>query len=178
MVQRVPGFERTVVYERALDRGQQERVPTTPGMKYQHYAPTAPVVLVHGSNDGGGGGGGDEEEQEFYARILHDVEETDKDSTGIYGCLVVVKDTVHSQQQQQQQQQELSWTESVRNGRHLVQVRVTSDQQLARHLFAAMRWLDEWPDMRTIFVMAVDCVGVGRSVMNRLEKAATRSIGI
>ncbi|KAJ2861902.1 hypothetical protein GGH94_004608 [Coemansia aciculifera] len=42
--------ERLRVYRRDFSSAELERAPTTPGMKYRHYSPTAPVYLFKGGN--------------------------------------------------------------------------------------------------------------------------------
>ncbi|GBF98575.1 translation factor [Raphidocelis subcapitata] len=50
----LPGLERLQLYAREFTDASLEAAPTTPGMKYRHYSPSAPVLLVELPQGGGG----------------------------------------------------------------------------------------------------------------------------
>ena len=61
------------VYRRDFVDAQLEQAPTTPGMKYRHYSPDAPVILIEPSGSGAGGTTDDDRVEAVHRRALEEV---------------------------------------------------------------------------------------------------------
>ncbi|KAJ2800464.1 hypothetical protein H4R20_004051 [Coemansia guatemalensis] len=147
-------FERLRVYRRDFTSAEMELNPTTPGMKYRHYSPTAPVFLFVPSPA----------QQELrQARLRQKMQELLVAQGGELRKIGVV--TVGDLQ-----------LETPHENCELVTWQVTDAKDLAHRIFALLRLLDENEHVDAILVQGVDEANEGLAVMNRLGKAASHHI--
>ncbi|KAJ2699254.1 hypothetical protein FB645_005375 [Coemansia sp. IMI 203386] len=145
-------WENTRVYKKHFTSNELEINPTTPGMKYRHYAPSVPVhVLIPTINVKG-----------------HDAMQKRVDELALDGCrkigLVAVK----------RADEELKFVEP--NKCQLKLRWVDNAKHLAHCIFGLLRELDESENVDAIIIEGVDEADEGMAVMNRLTKAATFQI--
>lgn len=141
----LPGLQ---VYRKDFVDKALEEAPTTPGMKYRHYSPDAPVVLIDATVD------------DFEQRWKEECSINFKDATKV-GLL-----TSRSNQNDNNTSSPSSVTvERISMG--------TSAEQVARGLFGGLRDLDT-RNVDVIFVQGVTETQEGMAVMNRLRKAASK----
>lgn len=124
-----------------------EEAPTTPGMKYRHYSPDAPVVLIDATVD------------DFEQRWKEECSIHFKDATKV-GLL-----TSRNNQNDNNTSSSSVTVERISMG--------TSAEQVARGLFGGLRDLDT-RNVDVIFVQGVTETQEGMAVMNRLRKAASK----
>lgn len=174
MVRAIPGFENTRVHRKSdLDT---TLVPTTPGMKYRHYAPVNAEVVLVTSNDLSTIEADVMSHKPRSFALLHVSNECplpfDVDMHQM--CSVPISATgVTIDEYSRQIGDNLAST--------FIDYRIspsnTKDNTtvLGCHLFKALRWLDEY-GLDIIYVPVVEEHGTGLAVMNRLYKAASRII--
>ncbi|KAJ2141620.1 hypothetical protein IW136_002214 [Coemansia sp. RSA 678] len=139
-------YERLRVYRRDFTSTEMEVNPTTPGMKYRHYSPTAPVYLFVPSDASSASCACQREKMhELLAQQRGKIGVVTVGDMGISGAdriVCVTKDAA----------------------------------DLAHRIFAVLRMLDEDEHVDKIFVQGVDESNEGMAVMNRLAKAASHHI--
>ncbi|RKP10105.1 DHBP synthase RibB-like alpha/beta domain-containing protein, partial [Thamnocephalis sphaerospora] len=144
-----PTFEHVLLYKRDFTDGQLEAAPTTPGMKYRHYSPRAPVILfelhppVNAASD---------------QSITLETETIQRQA--LRARLLAEADRLHRK---------------TGDASHLLGPWTRPDV-VARRLFDGLRLLDVQPGVRWILVEGVADQGAGVAVMNRLRKAAASVI--
>ncbi|CDS13880.1 hypothetical protein LRAMOSA06054 [Lichtheimia ramosa] len=140
----LPGLQ---VYRKDFVDKALEEAPTTPGMKYRHYSPDAPVVLIDATVD------------DFEQRWKEECSIHFKDATKV-GLL-----TSRNNQNDNNTSSSSVTVERISMG--------TSAEQVARGLFGGLRDLDT-RNVDVIFVQGVTETQEGMAVMNRLRKAASK----
>ncbi|KAJ1767987.1 hypothetical protein EV179_005650 [Coemansia sp. RSA 487] len=138
-------WKRVRVYRRDFSSTEMEMNPTTPGMKYKHYSPTAPVYVVRV---------GDQQEHQMQ-QVLTKLSEQYE-----WIGVVVVGDTIVDE------------TTLGMSCKAIVH-RVADARGLAHSIFAYLRELDETDHVQAIVVQGVGDAGEGLAVMNRIDKAAS-----
>ncbi|KAJ2160188.1 hypothetical protein GGF46_002450 [Coemansia sp. RSA 552] len=135
------------VYRRDFTDAALEAAPTTPGMKYRHYSPTAPVHLVAPAPA---------------AAQLHQMQKflDEHPELAKVGIVTVGGDGKSLRAEESQ----------------LVVHTVADARDLAHRIFALLRQLDEDEHVDAILVQGVDDANEGLAVMNRLNKAASHHI--
>ncbi|KAJ2713929.1 hypothetical protein H4R19_001999 [Coemansia spiralis] len=151
-LRRVGGaFERLRVYRRDFSSAEMEQNPTTPGMKYRHYSPTAPVFLLVPS-----AGAADAASRQLAQMRQALAQRPEIRRAGV----VTVGDAVLGPI----------------DGCSVVSFRVADARELAHRIFALLRTLDEDEHVDAILVQGVSDADAGLAVMNRLDKAASHRI--
>ncbi|KAJ1726486.1 hypothetical protein LPJ61_005155, partial [Coemansia biformis] len=152
-LQRVGGaFERLRVYRRDFTSAEMELNPTTPGMKYRHYSPTAPVFLfVPPASCENASGRQIARMRELLAQ------RPEIRRAGV----VTVGDAMVS---------------APHDDCSVISRQVADAKDLAHRIFALLRMLDETEHVDAILVQGVDEANEGLAVMNRLGKAASHHI--
>ncbi|KAJ2631176.1 hypothetical protein H4R22_002159 [Coemansia sp. RSA 1290] len=142
-------FERLRVYRRDFTSAEMEANPTTPGMKYRHYSPNAPVFLYYCSGSTG----------DAAANQLDQMQQTLGRLSGKVGIVTVGNPGPFKAPAVE-----------------LVEIAVADAKELAHRIFALLRRLDEVDRVDAILVQGVDDANEGLAVMNRLGKAASHHI--
>lgn len=124
--------------------GNEEDAPKAPGMKYKHYSPKQPVVLMEGDLED----------------WFHLLEELDQ-KRAAFGILAS-EETIAILQDRGACSTESCYSLGSRN----------DALQASRHLYAGLRHFDE-QDIAVILAEAYPLEGVGQAFMNRLTKAST-----
>ncbi|KAI3659248.1 hypothetical protein MP638_003276 [Amoeboaphelidium occidentale] len=137
-IQAVKGYENTTVYKGTMSK------PSTPGMKYKHYAPQhAQVVMIN--------------YEQFESKLNEIISSNVYNSIGVYRFY-----DVHIKQSQYD------------NGTRIVDHKVDSLKEYGKYLFHAFRVFDEVEKVECIVTHTVPLEDEGRAIMNRLQKAATQ----
>lgn len=175
-----PGMVTVQVYGRDMRDAQQELTPTTPGMKYRHYSPNAPVVALDVDNEG---------------IPLVDLLQREADaytstrSTPFSAGLMVARGSsllkrIEALAPGENVQEGVRWF-SVPLAVGKAQVYVYdmgahASDEAARRLFSGLRYLDEQVPggCAVILVETVPREHIGLAVMNRLDKAASERIRV
>jgi L-threonylcarbamoyladenylate synthase len=125
--------------------GAEQGAPLSPGMKYRHYAPNAPMTIISGT-------------QQAVAEYMVK-ESLRKVSEGKKIGLLVTNST-----------RELIRADL---GQKSVKIITFGDDEkiIARNLFACLRQFDKL-DVSEIYAEAVPNTGLGEAIMNRMQKAA------
>ncbi|PIA13482.1 translation factor [Coemansia reversa NRRL 1564] len=149
-------FERLRVYRRDFTNAEIELNPTTPGMKYRHYSPTAPVFLFVPSSI-------QDDLSTRQTRLKPKMQElllsegADLHKVGVVTVGELQLETPHENCE-------------------LVTWQVMDAKDLAHRIFALLRLLDETEHVDAILVEGVEEANEGLAVMNRLGKAALHHI--
>ncbi|KAG0089267.1 hypothetical protein BGZ92_005012 [Podila epicladia] len=178
----VKGMESVQVYKKHFTDVAMEQAPTTPGMKYRHYSPEAEVVLVEYIRPSTS-----KQEQENggattaqYSVIKNEIKRMREEGKSRFGILR----TSFSNS--------CASTASISvplNGASASSIYYTSDpsviefplgqgskpEDVARELFRGLRYLDS-QKVDCIFVEGISEEDEGLAVMNRIRKAASRTI--
>ncbi|ORX98141.1 translation factor [Basidiobolus meristosporus CBS 931.73] len=145
-IRAVPGFEDVRVYQRDFSDKEMEKKPPTPGMKYRHYAPDAPVILVEC----------DEGVEDTLQKIASEIQ----NASAKVGVLRTSSFPL--------KHRGLPVVEySLGDGNH--------PDQVARELFKGLRILDG-SGVKFIIVEGIKEDHEGLAVMNRLRKAADKIV--
>jgi len=115
--------------------------PRSPGMKYRHYAPKAPITIVSGTSD------------DVSSYILQQ---------SAKNAAVLVTDTTSQN------------FKKIHDGMKILPLG-NNHESIAQNLFARLRQCDEM-GVDIIFAEAVQSVGIGVAIMDRLLKAAEGNI--
>ncbi|KAI9500361.1 DHBP synthase RibB-like alpha/beta domain-containing protein, partial [Coemansia spiralis] len=135
------------VYRRDFSSAEMEMHPTTPGMKYRHYSPTAPVYVVQASG---------EESTSAQERLQGLVAQLRAANKKV-GAVVVGSDGAGL------------------GASGAIVHRVGDAKALAHGIFACLRALDE-ARVDAIVVQGVSETNEGMAVMNRINKAASHHV--
>lgn len=138
--------EKVIKNEQQSNSVPEGQAPRAPGMKYRHYSPATPVLLVHGDDIRG---------------LLELLWEKKQDKP----VLIATSETVAALKKLQDP--DYVKVVDMGSGGDL--------RQVARNIFALLRKLDE-KDTGLILVEAVPATGIGEAIMNRLYKAAQNNI--
>ncbi|KAG0292233.1 hypothetical protein BGZ96_004413 [Linnemannia gamsii] len=183
-IRQVKGMEKVQVYKKHFTDAAMEQAPTTPGMKYRHYSPEAEVVLVEyikteGSFASNGSvPTGTTTTTGQYGLILKEIEKLKQEGKKRFGILrtsfttaTPTATTAHTHQNgttQSPDDREESVIEfPLGQG--------SKPEDVARELFRGLRYLDD-QKVDCIFVEGISEEDEGLAVMNRLRKAASRTI--
>ncbi|KAI8320588.1 translation factor, partial [Martensiomyces pterosporus] len=151
-------WKRLRVYRRDFTSSEMEANPTTPGMKYRHYSPTAPVYLFVPSPNAAGNASVGQKMRESIGKLA-------AEGAKRLGAVIIGDDGSC---------QPLLTSDS---GECAVVVhRVADARELAHEIFALLRSLDEDAKVDGILVQGVSEDNEGLAVMNRLGKAASQHI--
>ncbi|KAJ2765574.1 hypothetical protein IWQ56_004045 [Coemansia nantahalensis] len=151
-LQRLGGaFERLRVYRRDFASAEMEQNPTTPGMKYRHYSPSAPVFLLVPP-----AGAADPARSQLAQMRQVLAEHPEIRRAGVVTVGNAVLGPV--------------------DGCSVVSFQAADARDLAHRIFALLRTLDEEEHVDAILVQGVGDAGAGLAVMNRLDKAASHHI--
>ncbi|RKP27613.1 DHBP synthase RibB-like alpha/beta domain-containing protein, partial [Syncephalis pseudoplumigaleata] len=145
------------VYQRDFSDAQLEAAPTTPGMKYRHYSPTAPVILFECA-----AGTRQQMRQHVLAKAMDLYRQHTVDQHPIIGLLSVDDDGDDARRMAT----EYPFVRQYSLGAS------TRPDQVAHRLFDGLRTLDALPHVQWILVEGIPDEGQGIAVMNRLRKAA------
>lgn len=189
----LPGLEDVRVYQKDFTDARLEAVPTTPGMKYRHYSPHAPVILLQPA---GQEPSGSSWEQQVMTTMMQEIDDLWGQGSRKVGVLVMVPPgTLTSTGLQERgcvpktdaltpgtpQPGSIAWLTSVGCLRSEVVVYVLGERgdhdQVAHNLFDALRVLDG-QGVDAMIVEGVDQEGQGLAIMNRLTKAASRVVRV
>lgn len=119
--------------------------PKAPGMKYRHYAPKAELILVEGERD----------------KVINKMEELLKEGLE-KGLKVGIMTTEEN-------------AGYFKSGEVICLGSNIDREEIARHLFAALRKFDEL-NVDVIYSEVFSEDGIGQAIMNRLQKAAGHKI--
>lgn len=181
-IRQVKGMEKVQVYKKHFTDAAMEQAPTTPGMKYRHYSPEAEVVLVEYSKTEdsrvsiGPGPTGQ------YGRILKEIEKLKQEGKKRFGVLrtsftttapsATAATTTH--------QNGTTHLHDDREEEGVIEFPLgqgSKPEDVARELFRGLRYLDD-QKVDCIFVEGISEEDEGLAVMNRLRKAASRTISL
>ncbi|KAI8329731.1 DHBP synthase RibB-like alpha/beta domain-containing protein [Chlamydoabsidia padenii] len=184
-LQQLDGMEHLQVYRKHFVDQALELAPTTPGMKYRHYSPEAMVILIEeeeekDNNDNTNTNNNkdtlQQQQQQQQQRSTfdtvwrHELTQLLKDGIGIQkvGILTTVPEGG-----------KLQWRETTtKDGIEYVSLQMGRQghpDEVARGMFKGLREMDT-SAVDVIFVQGVSESNEGMAVMNRLRKAATKTI--
>ncbi|KAF9572197.1 hypothetical protein EC968_010134 [Mortierella alpina] len=173
-IQKVKGMEHVQIYKKHFTDAAMEQAPTTPGMKYRHYSPEAEVVLVEFIKPSTVEQGADAVSGQ-YSLILQEIEKLKQEGKRRFGIL---RTSFSSS---------ATGGNSTGNGNSTVNGSLNTDviefplgqsskpEDVARELFRGLRFLDS-QNVDCIFVEGISEEDEGLAVMNRVRKAASRTI--
>ncbi|KAJ1890184.1 hypothetical protein LPJ66_007629 [Kickxella alabastrina] len=152
-------WQRLRVYRRDFTSAALELAPTTPGMKYRHYAPTAPVhVFVPGPQS-----------EAISARMQAQIDTLALKGVRKVGVVAVAVAAAAGD--------DVPAPAFVAPaGCELIVHCVGGARELAHSIFALLRELDEIEHVEAILVQGVVDANEGLAVMNRLTKAASHHV--
>lgn len=178
----VKGMENVQVYKKHFTDVAMEQAPTTPGMKYRHYSPEAEVVLVEYIKPLSSS-----LEQESngattlqYSVIKNEIKRMREEGKSRFGILRTSLNNISAS---------AASTSCLLNGSNTSSSNHKSDssviefplgqgskpEDVARELFRGLRYLDS-QKVDCIFVEGISEEDEGLAVMNRIRKAASRTI--
>ncbi|KAG0198922.1 hypothetical protein BGX28_007707 [Mortierella sp. GBA30] len=178
-IRRVKGMEQVQVYKKHFTDAAMEQAPTTPGMKYRHYSPEAEVVLVEyvkSSAVQGSVAGSDQ-----YSVILKEIEKMKQEGKRRFGILrtsFTSSTTNHTVSGHSSTVNGSVSTVSGSDGTDVIEFPLgqgSKPEDVARELFRGLRFLDG-QKVDCIFVEGISEEDEGLAVMNRVRKAASRTI--
>ncbi|CAO3598145.1 unnamed protein product [Absidia cylindrospora] len=168
-------MEQLQVYRKHFVDQALEMAPTTPGMKYRHYSPEAMVVLVEEKepNDISNSSNNDKKDtwkERFETVWRHELEQLLKNGIGIQkvGILTIVPDGGNTAWRETTTVDAIEYV-SLQMGRQ------GHPAEVARGMFKGLREMDTMA-VDIIFVQGVSESNEGMAVMNRLRKAATKTL--
>ncbi|KAI8358823.1 DHBP synthase RibB-like alpha/beta domain-containing protein [Mortierella sp. GBAus27b] len=172
-IREVPGMEQVQVYKKHFTDAAMEQAPTTPGMKYRHYSPEAEVVLVEyirppETTQGPG--------STTYSLILKEIEKLRLEGKRRFGILRTsftspLTDTTVCNGSSTTNDSGSSCVIEFPLGQG------SKPDDVARELFRGLRYLDGM-NVDCIFVEGISDQDEGLAVMNRVRKAASRTISL
>ncbi|KAF9927811.1 hypothetical protein FBU30_002856 [Linnemannia zychae] len=170
-IRQLKGMEGVQVYKKHFTDAAMEQAPTTPGMKYRHYSPEAEVVLVEyikPTKDLSTSNGSEAMATTGqYSLILKEIEKLKREGKNRFGILRTSFTTPIS-----------ATTTAMHDG--LIEFPLgqgSKPEDVARELFRGLRYLDG-QKVDCIFVEGISEEDEGLAVMNRLRKAASRTISL
>ncbi|POW16178.1 hypothetical protein PSHT_06817 [Puccinia striiformis] len=143
------------VYNQDYRDKELEAKPTTPGMKYKHYAPHAKIIILNpvlsDSHQDQINGGADE--------LISEIGRAGSESSKSLriGLMMIEDSPLHK-------------SSSIQNLGPELQPEIS-----AQRLFASLRYLDEQLEVDIIYVERLSEIGLGATVMERLRKASGQS---
>ncbi|KAF8943761.1 hypothetical protein BGZ47_005085 [Haplosporangium gracile] len=180
-IRQVKGMEKVQIYKKHFTDAAMEQAPTTPGMKYRHYSPEAEVVLVE------------------YIRTEDSLALKGSGPTGQYGCILKEIEKLKQEGKKRFGILRTSFTTTTpattaaatthQNGSTTLQDDLevgvlefplgqgSKPEDVARELFRGLRYLDD-QKVDCIFVEGISEEDEGLAVMNRVRKAASRTISL
>ncbi|KAG0341366.1 hypothetical protein BG004_006048 [Podila humilis] len=179
-IRQVKGMEAVQVYKKHFTDAVMEHAPTTPGMKYRHYSPEAEVVLVEYINPSSSTASDQQERHGAttmqYSLIRAEIERMREAGKTRFGIL----------------RTSFSNTAVTTNGSSFITSsgdnstldadiiefplgQGSRPDDVARELFKGLRYLDS-QKVDCIFVEGISEEDEGLAVMNRVRKAASRTI--
>lgn len=163
----VQGMDKLQVYRKHFVDKELEMAPTTPGMKYRHYSPEAMVVLIDRKN---------EVDVSFNDKFESTLEEQLQNiqASGVGVSKIGILRTTHDGE-------DAIWeTNTTVKGVDCVSLqmgRLGHPEEVARGMFRGLRDLDS-RNVDLIFVEGISEDREGMAVMNRLRKAATKTLEV
>lgn len=143
--------------------------PKAPGMKYTHYAPTAPLTIVYGDD-------------EFFLQLALDKLQhlsptTDTSSTPeLIGILATKQRIAHFQVLLASAEHKHKYTSLVSSLYFQTCGEEGDYLSISRELYHSLRMFDENAHVKYILAQGVEEKGVGSAIMNRLIKAASQNV--
>ncbi|OAQ28388.1 translation factor [Linnemannia elongata AG-77] len=183
-IRQVKGMEKVQVYKKHFTDAAMEQAPTTPGMKYRHYSPEAEVVLVEyiKTEDSPVSNGSGPTGQ--YGRILKEIEKLKQEGKKRFGILrTSFTTTTPSAAAAAAVITHPNGTTHLQDDREDENViefplgQGSKPEDVARELFRGLRYLDD-QKVDCIFVEGISEDDEGLAVMNRVRKAASRTISL
>jgi L-threonylcarbamoyladenylate synthase len=168
-IKAVKGMENLQVYRKHFVDKELEMAPTTPGMKYRHYSPEAMVILIDRKEN--------EQDTTFndkFDNVIKQQLESVK-STGVGIQKIGILRTTH-------EGEPVIWetNTTTKDGVECVSLQMGRHghpEEVARGMFKGLRDLDE-KAVDLIFVEGISEDREGMAVMNRLRKAASKTIEV
>ncbi|KAG0328981.1 hypothetical protein BGZ99_003845 [Dissophora globulifera] len=164
-IRQVKGMETVQVYKKHFTDAAMEQAPTTPGMKYRHYSPEAEVVLVEYVGGAGSGAGSSQATTGQYSAITKEIDRLKQEGKTRFGILRTSFDSALQSNSSLQADGVIEFPLGQRS----------KPEDVARELFRGLRFLDS-QHVDCIFVEGISEDDEGLAVMNRLRKAASRTI--
>lgn len=169
MLQSIEGMEGLQVYRKHFVDKALELAPTTPGMKYRHYSPEAMVILIEESSSSSSLKNENNGRFDFaWKKELKQLLDN-----GIDIKKVGILKTVDGKNEDYQWRSALTEGDieyiTLQMGRH------DHPEEIARGMFKGLRELDS-TTVDVIFVQGVSENMEGMAIMNRLQKAASKTI--
>ncbi|KAF9139220.1 hypothetical protein BGX30_008238 [Mortierella sp. GBA39] len=181
-IRQVKGMEKVQVYKKHFTDAAMEQAPTTPGMKYRHYSPEAEVVLVEyiKTEDSLVSNGSVPTGQ--YGRILKEIEMLKQEGKKRFGILRTsfTTATPSATAAATTHQNGTTHLQDDREDEGVIEFPLgqgSKPEDVARELFRGLRYLDD-QKVDCIFVEGISEEDEGLAVMNRLRKAASRTISL
>jgi L-threonylcarbamoyladenylate synthase len=161
------------VYQRDFSDAQLELAPTTPGMKYRHYSPTASVILFECRSTQ------TTTRQQIRQHVLDKAVELYQTmnmhhNNPVIGLLSIDDDDNDNNDNRLTPIDALNYP-------YIQQYSLgasTRPDQVAHRLFDGLRTLDAYPHLEWILVEGIPDQGQGIAVMNRLRKAASSIVQV
>ncbi|GJJ77421.1 L-threonylcarbamoyladenylate synthase [Entomortierella parvispora] len=172
-IRMVKGMEGVQVYKKHFTDVAMEQTPTTPGMKYRHYSPEAEVVLVEYGASSDVGSKTSDATTAQYSVILKEIDRLKKEGKRRFGIL---RTSFSLTAPLISRESSSSLPES--QPREVIEFPLgqgSKPEDVARELFKGLRYLDG-QKVDCIFVEGISEDDEGLAVMNRLRKAASRTI--
>lgn len=137
--------------------------PKAPGMRYRHYAPKAPLVVIEGEP---------EKVTDLIRKYLEKAA-----AEGKRAAVLCSDETADSYERAAEK---IRSGGAEQNGKNLCVMvspigSLTEDESIARHLFGQLRLFDE-QNIDIIYSEAFDTPRLGQAIMNRLLKAAGHTV--
>ncbi|KAF9284541.1 hypothetical protein BGZ68_004608, partial [Mortierella alpina] len=179
-IQKVKGMEHVQVYKKHFTDAAMEQAPTTPGMKYRHYSPEAEVVLVEFVKPSAMEQGSEVVSGQ-YSLILQEIEKLKQEGKRRFGILRTSFSSSATGGNINGNRESSGNDDSAVNKSLDVDViefplgQSSKPEDVARELFRGLRFLDS-QNVDCIFVEGISEEDEGLAVMNRVRKAASRTI--
>ncbi|KAF9335835.1 hypothetical protein BGZ91_010317, partial [Linnemannia elongata] len=183
-IRQVKGMEKVQVYKKHFTDAAMEQAPTTPGMKYRHYSPEAEVVLVEyiKTEDSPVSNGSGPTGQ--YGLILKEIEKLKQEGKKRFGILrtsfTTTTPSAAAAAAVITHQNGTTHLQDDREDEDVIEFPLgqgSKPEDVARELFRGLRYLDD-QKVDCIFVEGISEDDEGLAVMNRVRKAASRTISL
>ncbi|KAF9993702.1 hypothetical protein BGZ80_008053 [Entomortierella chlamydospora] len=184
-IRQVKGMENVQIYKKHFTDAAMEQAPTTPGMKYRHYSPEAEVVLVEyispenssfssaASSASSSSCGNATTGQ--YSLILKEIEKLKKEGKKRFGILRTSFTSPTATPSATSNNQMNGNGSADQDIIEFPLGQGSKPDDVARELFRGLRFLDT-QNVDCIFVEGISEEEEGLAVMNRVRKAASRTI--
>ncbi|CAO3565448.1 unnamed protein product [Mortierella alpina] len=173
-------MEHVQVYKKHFTDAAMEQAPTTPGMKYRHYSPEAEVVLVEFVRPSTVEQGSEVVSGQ-YSLILQEIEKLKKEGKRRFGILRTSFSSSATGSNSSENKEFTGIGNSAVDRSLDIDViefplgQSSKPEDVARELFKGLRFLDS-QNVDCIFVEGISEEDEGLAVMNRVRKAASRTI--